>query len=357
MAKESDSGEERTEQPTSKRIQESREKGQVCKSTEVSTAFLFAATVLSFYFYIPSVASKLSRMISYYLDNLMLWNGTKDSGVTVFYGAILKLADMVFPIFLVFLLVGIASNLVQIGFIASADPIKPKFSKLNPISGFKQKFFSAKTLEQLIKSVLILCAIAWVAFRAIRREVPFLPPLIDSDPSVIVLTIFRSVMHLLWDALWLFIIIATADFTFQKWQYTKDLMMTKQEIKDEGKQTEGNPQIKSRIRSIQMQMARRRMMKEVPKADVVITNPTHLAVALQYKRGEMGAPICLAKGAGPIAKKIREVARESSVPIVEDKPLARTLYKTVDIGDAIPEKLYRAVAEILAYVYGMKKRA
>jgi flagellar biosynthetic protein FlhB len=161
-------------------------------------------------------------------------------------------------------------------------------------------------------------------------------------------------MHLLWDILWIFIILAAADYGYQKWQYQQDLKMTKQETKDEFKQSDGNPQIKSRIRSIQMHIARRRMMREVPKADVIITNPTHLAVALKYERGKMVAPIVVAKGAGTVAEKIRETARSAHVPIIEDKPLAQALFKSVDIGEIIPEQLYKAVAEILAYVYRLK---
>ena len=261
---------------------------------------------------------------------------------------------MLLPIFAVFLVIGLVSNFVQIGFLVSAEAIKPKFSKLNPITGIKNKFFSIKSLEQLVKSLVIVCVVGLVAYRAIRREVPFFPPLLDSDPSVIVLTLYRSCMHLLWDALWLFILIAVADYSFQKWQHTQDLMMSKQEVKDEMKQTEGNPQIKSRIRSIQIQMARRRMMKEVPKADVVITNPTHLAVALKYDRGQMVAPVVVAKGAGVVAEKIKDVARSSQIPIVENKPLARALFRSVELGEAVPEDLYKAVAEILAYVYRLR---
>ncbi|HQQ14711.1 MAG TPA: EscU/YscU/HrcU family type III secretion system export apparatus switch protein, partial [Deltaproteobacteria bacterium] len=254
----------------------------------------------------------------------------------------------------IFLAIGIASNILQFGFVFSGEPIVPKFSKLNPVTGFKNKFFSLKSLELLVKSIIILIVISWVAYRAIRREVPIFPPLIDCDLSVIVLTFFQSSMHLLWDFLWIFIMVAVADYAFQRWQHTRDLMMTKQEVKEEYKQHEGDPMIRSRIRSIQMHMARRRMMKEVPKADVVITNPTHLAVALKYERGKMVAPVVLAKGAGHLAEKIREIARAGGIPVVEDKPLAQALYKTVEIGDVIPEEWYKAVAEILAYVYRLK---
>lgn len=354
MAKENENGQERSEQPSSKRIEDAREKGQVCKSTEVSTCFLFVASVIAFYFYIPSLGKRLGDIVSFYVGNASAWDGTPASLITIFHQAVLQLGILVLPILFVFLAVGIASNILQFGFIFSGEPITPKFSKLNPITGIKNKFFSLKSLELLVKTIVILLVISLVAYRAIKREIPVLPPLMDSDLSVIVLTIFRSAMRLLWDFLWIFVMVAVADYVFQRWQHTRDLMMTKQEVKEEYKQHEGDPIIRSRIRSIQMHMARRRMMKEVPKADVIITNPTHLAVALKYERGKMTAPVVLAKGAGHIAEKIREIGRLNSIPIVENKPLAQALYKTVEVGDVIPEEWYKAVAEILAYVYRLK---
>ncbi|HNY66360.1 MAG TPA: flagellar biosynthesis protein FlhB [Deltaproteobacteria bacterium] len=351
---ENENGQERTEQPSSKRLDEAREKGQVCKSIEVSTCFLFVTTVVAFYFYIPSVGSRLGHVVRSYLANTSSWDGTSAGAVTIFQQAVVQLGIMILPILAVFLAIGIASNILQIGFIFSTETITPKLSKINPLTGFKQRFMSAKALELLVKNVVILLVISWVAYRAILRETPEFPPLMHCDVNVIVMTLFKSAMRLLWDFLWIFVFVAAADFAFQKWQHTQDLLMTKQEVQDEFKQVEGNPVIKSRIRSIQMHMARRRMMKEVPKADVIITNPTHLAVALKYERGKMVAPVVLAKGAGFVAEKIRELARSSGIPIVENKPLAQALYKTVKIGEAIPEEWYKAVAEILAYVFRLK---
>ncbi|HVN72780.1 MAG TPA: flagellar biosynthesis protein FlhB [Desulfomonilia bacterium] len=356
MAKEDENGQERTEEPTGKRQQDSREKGQVCKSVELSTSLLFLATVIAFYLYIPSVASKLATVVSSYLANLSMWDGSSVSVISIFRHSVIELGLLIMPLLLLFLVIGIASNIIQVGFVISPEAIMPKFSKINPLTGFKNRFMSLRSLEQLIKTMVIMIIIIWVSYRAIRRELPVFPPLIGADVHVIVLTFFHSAMRLLWDVLWIFIIIAAADYGFQKWQYKQDLMMTKQEIKEEFKHSEGNPIIKSRIRSIQLQMARKRMMREVPKADVVITNPTHLAIALQYERGKMIAPTVIAKGAGTVAEKIKEVARKASVPIVENKPLAQALYKSVDIGGIIPEKLYKAVAEILAYVYRLKAK-
>jgi flagellar biosynthetic protein FlhB len=354
MANENENGQERTEQPTSKRLREAREKGYVCRSMEVSTALLFLATIIAFYLYIPSVASKLLVIVHTYMANLTMWDGSTVSVISIFRRSVFELGMLVLPILMLFLVIGVASNILQVGFVVSGETIVPKLSKLNPITGFKNRFMSVRSLEQLIKSLVILGIVIWVCYRAIRRELPVYPPLMAADVSVIVLTFFRSSMRLLWDVLWIFTIIAIADYGFQKWQHTQELMMTKQETKDEFKLSEGNPIIKSRIRSIQLHMARKRMMRQVPKADVVITNPTHLAIALQYERGKMIAPVVIAKGAGTVAEKIKEVARKASVPVVENKPLAQALYKTVDIGETIPEKLYQAVAEILAYVYRLK---
>jgi flagellar biosynthetic protein FlhB len=356
MAKENESGQERSEQPTSKRIQDAREKGQVCKSIEVSTMMLFLATVLAFYLYIPSVARRLCTVVSSYLADLSMWDGTSTSVISIFRQSVFELAIMILPLLVLFLIIGLASNIMQVGFTISAEAISPKLSKMNPLTGFKNRFMSVKSLEQLVKTLIIMLIIAWVSYRAIKRELPVYPPLMTADVGVIVLTIFRSTTRLLWDVLWIFIIIAAADYGFQRWQYTQDLMMTKQEIKDEFKQSEGNPIIKSRIRSIQMHMARKRMMRAVPKADVVITNPTHLAIALQYDRGKMIAPTVVAKGAGEVAEKIKQIARKAGVPLVENKPLAQALFRSVDIGGIIPEALYKAVAEILAHVYRLKAK-
>ncbi|HOJ14272.1 MAG TPA: flagellar biosynthesis protein FlhB [Deltaproteobacteria bacterium] len=357
MPSENENGQQRTEQPTSKRLREAREKGQVCKSVEVSTALLFLASVVAFYLYVPTVGRNLHGVVAEYVGNTSMWDGSKESVVFIFRRACLELGLMTLPLLVAFLVVGLASNILQVGFVASPEAIVPKLSKLNPLKGFKNRFMSTRSLEQLLKTLVIMAVVVWVSYRALRREMAAYPPLLNADATVIVLTFFRSTMRFLLDVLWVFVVIAAADYGFQKWQFTRDLMMTRQEVRDEFKNTEGNPLIKSKIRSIQMHMARRRMMKAVPKADVVITNPTHLAVALVYDRTRMAAPTVVAKGAGEVALRIREVARGAGVPVVENKPLAQTLYKSLDIGDVIPEELYKAVAEILAYVYRLKRKA
>jgi flagellar biosynthetic protein FlhB len=209
-------------------------------------------------------------------------------------------------------------------------------------------------LVELVKNIVKLIIIGGVAWLVIRGEMQQFPALIHQEVGQILLFICKVAFKIILYVGLVLIILAALDYFYQRWQFEEDLKMTKQEVKDERKQTEGDPKVKSKIRSIQMEMAMRRMMEAVPEADVVITNPTHLAIAIKFDAQSMAAPIILAKGAGYVAEQIKEIAKENSVPMVEDKPLAQTLYKMVEVGDFIPVELYRAVAEILAYVYRLK---
>jgi len=213
-----------------------------------------------------------------------------------------------------------------------------------------------QALAELLKSLLKIGLIGYVAYDEVHKVLPQFMPLLDQTPYQIMIFAGRT-------AFWIFLkcaitiaILAAADYVFQRWQFMKKMKMTKQEVKEEAKMTEGDPQVKGRIRALQMQMARSRMMDEVPKADVVITNPTRLAVALKYDADQMAAPLVVAMGAGAIAHRIKEIAAENEVPVIEDKPLARALYKTAKTGQPIPENLFQTVAEVLAYVYGVKRK-
>jgi flagellar biosynthetic protein FlhB len=206
----------------------------------------------------------------------------------------------------------------------------------------------------MAKSILKLCIVGYIAYITVNGEIENLPPLMDKSIGDIMVYMGQISFKIILRTSWVLIVLAILDYVYQRWEYERGLKMSRQEVKDEYKLSDGNPIIKSRIRSIQIHMARRRMMRDVPKADVVITNPTHLAIALQYDRGKMIAPTVIAKGAGIVAETIKEVARKASVPIIENKPLAQALNKSVDIGETIPETLYKAVAEILAYVYRLK---
>jgi flagellar biosynthetic protein FlhB len=217
-----------------------------------------------------------------------------------------------------------------------------------------KKFVSLKSMVELVKSMFKIVIVGGVAYVIVEKEMHYFPSLMQQSVVDILLFIASVTFKIFFFVCLVLIFLAALDYVYQRWQHEKSLKMTKQEVKDERKQTEGDPKIKARIRSIQLEMAQRRMMEAIPEADVVITNPTHLALAIKFDAKEMIAPTVLAKGSGFIAERIKEVAREHNVPIVEDKPLAQAMFKLVEIGDFIPIELYRAVAEVLAYVYRLK---
>jgi flagellar biosynthetic protein FlhB len=264
-------------------------------------------------------------------------------------------AFVLLPVMAAVLITALVANYSQVGVIFTTEKIKPELKKIDPIQGIARKF-SLQTLNELVKSLFKIAIIGYVSYREIINVLPEFMPLMDQETSQILAFMANTAFWIFLKCALIIALLAAIDYVFQRWQFMKKMKMTKQEIKEEAKQTEGDPYVKGRIRSIQMEMARRRMMEEVPTADVVVTNPTRLAVALSYDNNSMEAPLVVAKGAGLIAQRIREIAAENKVPIVEDKPLARALFKTAAIGQAIPENLYQAVAEVLAYVYGMRKK-
>jgi len=263
---------------------------------------------------------------------------------------------LVGPVMIVVFVVAIFSNFAQFGFLFTTEKLVPNLSKISPIEGIK-RMFSLQMLMNTLKSLLKVALVGYIAYREVEKVLPDLNLLMDESPFQIAAFIGMVSFRIFLKSAILIAILALFDYAFQRYDFTKKMRMTKQELKEEAKQTEGDPHVKGRIRSIQMEMARRRMMEEVPKADVVVTNPTRLAIALRYEAKSMVAPVVVAKGTGVIAHRIREVAMEHNVPLVEDKPLAQALYKTVDLGEAIPENLFQAVAEVLAYVYSLKRRA
>jgi flagellar biosynthetic protein FlhB len=264
-----------------------------------------------------------------------------------------KLLTVLLPFLIPIAIAGFVSNLLQVGFQINTEAMIPKFSKLNPISGMK-RFVSIKSLVELGKSIFKILFIGSIVYLLVKSDMMAFPALIHQEVGQILVFIARVSLKICFFVCLAMMVLAVLDYIYQRWQYEKDLKMTKQEVKDEQRQTYGDPKVKARIRGVQMELARRRMMEAVPEADVVVTNPTHLAIALKFDAQEMIAPRVLAKGAGYVAQRIREIAEENRIPIVEDKPLARGLYKLVEIGDYIPAELYRAVAEVLAYVYRLK---
>ncbi|MBF0507822.1 MAG: flagellar biosynthesis protein FlhB [Deltaproteobacteria bacterium] len=348
------SDQEKTEQPSGKRRSEAREKGQVPQTPELaSVAVLFVALGV-FYYTGPGMVRRMMANMQGMLERCATLGPLNISDTNYLGIEMLKdMALMLLPLFSAGVVVALLANIVQVGWLVSWDSIKPKFSNINPMSGISQ-IFSVQGLVELIKNILKLVIIGVVAYRAVKNELPILMQLMDIGIwdmlAYMSLVCFRI---LLWCAVML-LILALFDWGYKKWTNEQQLKMTKQEVKDEAKQMEGDPMVKARIRRIQREMARKRMMEAVPKADVVITNPTHFAVALKYEENKMNAPTVTAKGADEVARRIRELAKENNVPTLENPPLARALYKQVDIGREVPADLFQAVAEILAYVYRLR---
>jgi flagellar biosynthetic protein FlhB len=347
---------ERNEQASPKRREEARKQGQVARSPEVPSAAILLACTLLFYFCSGGMLERmmdLTRLTLRECGTTSVSLGTVDA---LFWGWAWKLFLIMAPLMLTVVIAGFLSNYLQIGFIFSPEAMAPKFEKIDPLKGF-QRLFSLRSLVELAKSILKMTVIAVIVWFTLKDEIDNLIPLMDDTLMGILVYTGKVTFRIMITTCWVLIVLALLDYLYQRWEYEKGLRMSRQEVKDEYKQSEGDPIIKARIRRIQREAARKRMMANIPKADVVITNPTHLAVAIQYDADKMYAPTVVAKGAGYVADKIKEIALASKVPVIENKPVAQLLYKTVDVDRAIPEDLYRAVAEILAYVYGLKERA
>ena len=350
-----ESDQEKTEQATPKRQRESREKGQVVSSKEISSAFALFGAICAFYTAGPWMVHRMTGVMYRYLGDLNSVYVNEDSILTLLLNIMSDYVLIAFPVMLAGLILGIAATVAQVGFTFSPDVLMPDFSKFNPVQGMG-KFFSFRSLVEVFKSLIKIFVLGWLAYRLIKGETQGLSLLIQMDVRDIWVFVGRVSLKICLYAFLAMIIIAGTDYFYQWWQFQKEHRMTKQEVKEETRQTEGDPKIKARIRSIQIEMARRRMMAAVPLSTVIITNPTHLAVALQYESKKMKAPKVVAKGAGYIAEKIKEIAKTHHIPIVENKPLARVLFKSVRMGASIPLELYKSVAEILAYVYRLKGR-
>lgn len=345
---------DKTEEPTGKKLSDAKKKGQIPKSVDLNSAVVLLFVMLAFNMFGASFYTngRLFIIESYkFLTKEVINNGDV---LSILLFMIKNGVTAALPIVLTVLIIGVAGNLIQTGFVVSSESIKPKLEKLNPMQGFK-RMFSKRSLVELLKSIAKVTVVAYVAYSFIRLKLNDILKVSDLNPNGIYPFVKSITDSQLSRVVMVMLVIGIIDFVFQKRQFKKDLRMTKQEVKEEFKQMEGNPEIKSKIKQKQREMSMRRMMQEVPKATVVITNPTHFAVALKYDKGEASAPIVVAKGADLVAQRIKEIAKENKVPILENKPLARTLYARVEINEIIPVELYQTVAEIIAYVYSMKK--
>jgi len=345
--------EDKTEKATPKKREEARKKGEVAKSRELPSVAVLLAGLITITIFGSYMYTHI-QIIMRGSFSLPILNDLNIPDFMVFAQKMITLFILtISPLLAAIFITAILSNIMQVGFMLSGELIKPKLSKLDPIKGLG-RLFSKQSFMELFKSLLKLAIVGGVAYLTVRAEMKNVHLLGDMEFNAIIAYILFTIFKIFIRCTLAMILLVAIDYTFQKWEFEKKLKMSKKEVKDEFKRTEGDPLIKSRIRSIQMQMARKRMMQEVPKADVVITNPTNLAVALKYDSSVMGAPKLLAKGAGKIAKRIRELAEEHDIPVVENKELARSLYSLVEIGQEIPPTLYEAVAEILAYIYRLK---
>ncbi len=348
------SGQEKTEPATAKKRQDARKKGQVAQSQEISSAAILVVMLGVFYFAGASMLTGFFQLFNGIYQDMGQLRFSTVSGASTFSMIIFKkLLSLLLPVFIPILLAGFIASVSQIGFQINGETMTQGFSRINPVSGMK-RFVSVKSLVELIKSVIKIMFIGAIAYLVLKKDLNEFPSLIHMEVGQILTFIGQAALKLCFFVCLAMIVLAALDFLYQRWQHEQDLKMTKQEVEDERKQTYGDPKVKARIRGIQLEMARRRMMEAVPEADVVITNPTRLAIAIKFDAEQMAAPRVLAKGAGFVAERIREIAAAHDIPVLENKPLAQALYKMVEIGDDIPAELYRAVAEVLAYVYRLK---
>lgn len=347
--------EDKTEEATPRKKSDARKKGQVAKSKDVGLALTMLTATLSLSVLGGYVGNSIKNTLYYFLNINNIENIDYNLLNKLNLTAVYRIAITFLPLVLPIMVMGVASNFIQSGFLFTKEPLKPQFSKLNPLNGFK-RIFSKRTLVELVKDIAVITVVAFIGYSFVKDNYQDILNISTLKTAMIPEVYFKLVINIFTKITIFMVAVAVLDFTFQKLQYKKDLRMTKQEIKEEYKQDEGDPQIKSKIKQRQREIATRRMMQQVPNATVVVTNPTHLAVALSYEEGKNESPIVVAKGEGFIALKIKEIAMNSEVPIIENKPLARIMYEQVEIDSEIPVELYQAVAEILAIVYKMKKR-
>ncbi len=349
-------GQEKTEEASGKRLEDSREKGQVAKSIEINSfAILLSGTVI-IYFTQGMIGNRLKEMTIFVFSSLGSLKLNSDLlQVYAVKGAEFFLL-VVSPVMIGLMIVSLAAGYGQVGFKITPKALVPKFSKLNPITGIKNHLFSSRAVVELLKSLVKLILVGLFSYWVLNSTILSSSNLMDYSIEELLGFMAGTTFGFIWKISVVFAIIAGADFAYQKYKHKENLKMTKQEVKEEFKQMEGDPQIKGKIRSKQLMMARSRMMREIPKADVVITNPTHFAVALKYEATKKNAPKVIAKGVDAVAQRIKKVAQENNIPLYEDKALARALFKTCEIGDEIPSNLYRAVAQVLAYIYKLKNK-
>ena len=352
-------GGEKTEEPTSKKLSDARKEGQVAKSREITNAFELLALFIILKFWTAHMGELFVGLFKNIYTQLPEYIKMYDGSIqqitfrAIFIRAMYSVLMLILPILLIGFAVAFVCNIVQVKWKVTTKPLKPKFSKLNPASGIK-RIFSINSLVELIKSILKISIIVYAVYSYLKKNAPSIFLMYGLSLNQGIMQIGNLVINLGFRIALFYMIVAVMDLVYQKVKFKKDMKMTKQEVKDEYKDQEGDPKVKSKQRQRMMEASRRRMMQALPEADVVITNPTHYAVAIKYDPELYDAPYVVAKGSDYLAQKIKEVAREHNIEIVENKPLARMLYANVDIGSIVPPELYHAVAEVLAFVYHLQ---
>jgi flagellar biosynthetic protein FlhB len=347
---------EKTEEPTGHKLSQAREKGQVPKSMEISASIVLLAAVSVLFALGPLGWHRMVRVLNYVMDLSVAFDPTPAAVLELAMTLFRESLILILPLALVILVASLAINIYQLGgFMVVADTVVPKLDKLNFITGFG-RFFKLKTLVECLKSVFKMAIIFLVGYLVIKDRIDEFVLMVDMDVLTIGLLTLKIALEIFVKTVLLLFVLATLDYGYQRWQFMQDMKMTKQEVKDEYKQIEGDPIVKNRIRQAQREASKKRQLNDVPKADVVIANPTHFAVALLYDRTQAPAPLVLAKGQDFLALRIKDIAKENKVPIVENKPLAQALYQAVEVGQTIPVEFYKAVAEVLSYIYKVKGR-
>lgn len=347
-------GQEKTEQPSSKKLEDARKKGMVAKSIEVNSLLIVVTGLITIFL----LQSYIGQRMSSFTINIFNSLDTLPKKISLLpnmaFDWYMFFISVLAPVMTAVVIAGLASNISQVGFKLSPEALAPKFSKLNPAKGIK-RIFSSKSVVEVFKTLLKFFVIALFTYLILSDLIVASAYLDNLNPAEVIIFMLDNSFSLLWKIALLYAVIAAIDFVYQRYKFKKDMMMTKQEVKEEMKQLEGDPTVKGRIRKMQMQAAQQRMMANLPTADVVITNPTHYAVALKYDMTKDSAPEVIAKGVDLLAQRIKKVAAEHNIPLHEDRELARALYKMCDVGDKIPPSLFKAVAQVLAYVYNLKK--
>ncbi|MCO1601297.1 flagellar biosynthesis protein FlhB [Desulfosporosinus nitroreducens] len=338
---------------TPKRKQDARKKGQVFKSQEVISALMLLGLVALLKFWIPAMIIRMESLFPYVLGLPSEW--TEGSVASLMLNVIWQGVQILAPILLTGFVIALFSNYIQVGVLFTGESMKPQISRLSPISGAK-RMFGVKAYVELTKSLLKVLLIGYFLYASVRDRLHIYPALQQLSVEQGAVFLGQALMELAWNISLSFLGIAAFDYMYQRWEYEKNLRMSHEDLKQEYKQTEGNPELKGELKKRQRALAMSRMMQDLKTADVVVTNPTHFAVALRYDLKVQKAPFVVAKGQDQVALRIRELAKEYDLVIMENKPLARALYAQVEIGQGIPADLYKAVAEVLAFVYRLKKK-